>query len=55
MLDIGDAESIRTWARRCGSEVTELTLESQFRCNGSHGYLAWLDNTLQKRETVLLS
>jgi len=27
-------------------------LESQFRCNGSDGYLAWLDNTLQIHETA---
>ena len=25
---------------------------SQFRCNGSDGYLAWLDNTLEIRETA---
>lgn len=25
---------------------------SQFRCNGSDGYLAWLDNVLQIRETA---
>ena len=35
-----------------GATVTELNLESQFRCNGSDGYLAWLDNTLQIRETA---
>lgn len=29
-----------------------LELSSQFRCNGSDGYLAWLDNTLQIRETA---
>ena len=32
--------------------ATELELESQFRCNGSDGYLAWLDNTLQIHDTV---
>lgn len=32
--------------------MTELELSSQFRCNGSDGYLAWLDNTLQIRETA---
>ena len=30
----------------------QLTLSSQFRCNGSDGYLARLDNTLQIRETA---
>jgi uncharacterized protein len=29
-----------------------MNLESQFRCNGSGGYLAWLDDVLQIRETA---
>jgi len=39
------------------ARVKILELNSQFRCNGSDGYLAWLDNALQIRETanVLLS
>jgi uncharacterized protein len=32
--------------------VTELELSSQFRCNGSDGYLAWLDHTLGVRQTA---
>lgn len=52
LKDIGDKETIRTWARKLGAEVVEVGLESQFRCNGSNGYLAWLDNTLQIRETA---
>ena len=28
------------------AEVTYLKLESQFRCNGSDGYIEWLDQTL---------
>lgn len=27
-------------------------MESQFRCNGSDGHLAWIDNALQIRETA---
>jgi DUF2075 family protein/DNA replication protein DnaC len=50
--DIGDMEQIRTFADKAGAEVVELQLESQFRCNGSDGYLAWLDDTLQIRETA---
>ncbi len=50
--DIGDAEEIRRWADHHDAEVTELTLESQFRCSGSDGYLAWIDNALQIRETA---
>ena len=50
--DIGDKETIRSWAKKLQANVVELKLESQFRCNGSDGYLAWLDNTLQIRETA---
>jgi DUF2075 family protein len=52
LKDIGEAEEIKKWAEKCGAEVTEMQLESQFRCNGSDGYLAWLDNTLQIRQTA---
>lgn len=52
LKDIGDKETIRNWASRLGAEVVELELASQFRCNGSDGYLAWLDHTLQVRETA---
>lgn len=50
--DIGTLQEIRKWASRAGAEVEETELASQFRCNGSDGYLAWLDNTLQIRETA---
>ncbi len=52
LKDIGDKEEIRRWAKHCGVKIHELPLESQFRCNGSDGYLAWLDHTLQIRETA---
>ena len=29
-----------------------MELQSQFRCNGADGYLAWLDDVLQIRKTV---
>jgi uncharacterized protein len=50
--DIGDKKQIREWASSAGAKVTEMDLESQFRCNGSDGYLAWLDRVLQVRETA---
>lgn len=50
--DIGDREEITRWAEHHNAHVTELDLTSQFRCNGSDGYLAWADNTLQLRETA---
>jgi hypothetical protein len=52
LKDIGDKEEIRRWAKQLNVDVTELKLESQFRCNGSDGYLSWLDNTLQIRQTA---
>jgi DUF2075 family protein len=52
LKDIGDADEIRRWAEQEHAKVTELELSSQFRCNGSDGYLAWLDNVLQIRETA---
>jgi SOS-response transcriptional repressor LexA len=52
LKDIGDKEEIKKYAKELGATVTELELESQFRCNGSNGYLAWLDNTFQIRDTA---
>jgi len=50
--DIGKKEEIENWAHRLGAKVEHMKLESQFRCNGSDGYLSWLDNTLQIKETA---
>jgi uncharacterized protein len=50
--DIGRLDELRDQARAAGAEVTELELASQFRCNGSDGYLAWLDDTLDIRATA---
>lgn len=52
MSDIGSVEEIRKWAKAEGSQVTELELLSQFRCNGSNGYLAWVDDVLEIRQTA---
>lgn len=50
--DIGSVNSIHQWAEEMGAEVHLEHLSSQFRCNGSDGYLNWLDNALQIRETA---
>lgn len=50
--DVGTLKEIKKWASLVNAEVTIMELASQFRCNGSDGYLAWLDNTLQIRETA---
>jgi DUF2075 family protein len=52
MHDIGTKESIQKWAIDLGVNVFTIELESQFRCGGSNGYIAWLDNALQIRETA---
>lgn len=52
MNDIGTKEEIKFWARQFQANITELQLASQFRCNGSDGYLAWLDNILDIRATA---
>lgn len=50
--DIGKSSEIKRWATKLGAHIHELELQSQFRCNGSDGYLAWVDNSLQIRETA---
>lgn len=50
--DIGSKATIQKFAESCGAIVHTAKLSSQFRCNGSDGYLSWLDNTLQIKETA---
>lgn len=50
--DIGSIAEIEKWAEREHSEVIKMELSSQFRCNGSDGYLAWIDDVLQIRDTA---
>lgn len=50
--DIGSVGEIKRWAAVNGAEVYEEELTSQFRCNGSDGYLAWLDDVLEIHETA---
>ncbi len=50
--DIGTEDEIKKYAKKFNSEVCVLELDSQFRCSGSDGYLEWIDNLLQVRETA---
>lgn len=50
--DIGTEAEIREHASALGAEVITDELPSQFRCAGSDGYLAWLDDLLGIRPTV---
>lgn len=56
--DIGSVDTIKSIAEKYGSRIIDdpsLTLKSQFRCNGSDGYLQFLDNLLEIRETPMTS
>lgn len=50
--DIGTIEEISKHINEANAEYEILELPSQFRCNGSDGYIAWLDNVLEIRKTA---
>jgi len=50
--DYGKISEIEKIATNLGAYVHKTKLDSQFRCNGSDGYIAWLDHILQIRETA---
>lgn len=52
LKDIGNADEIKVWSLQFKSIVHEISLQSQFRCNGSDGYLAFTDDLLQIRQTA---
>jgi uncharacterized protein len=50
--DIGTKDGIKAFAHAKGALVEDYALESQFRCSGSDGYIAWLDHSLDIRGTA---
>lgn len=50
--DIGTKRAIEKYAEEYDANVQTTKLSSQFRCNGSDGYLSWLDNALQIKDTA---
>jgi len=52
LKDIGEIDEIKKWGKALGANITDMKLDSQFRCNGSDGYLSWLDNKLQIASTA---
>lgn len=52
LSDIGSVAEIQEWAEKEQSDIYRMELISQFRCNGSDGYLAWLDDVLDIRQTA---
>lgn len=49
--EIGSTKLIKETADKFGAETFDFELKTQFRCNGSDGYMNWIDNTLGIRET----
>ena len=45
--EVGSTDLIRDAARRAGANLYEHELEAQFRCNGSDGFIEWVNNTLE--------
>lgn len=52
LKDIGSIDEIQKYIGQVGAESEIMELESQFRCNGSDGYIAWLDDVLEIRNTA---
>ncbi|WP_080843650.1 DUF2075 domain-containing protein [Cytobacillus gottheilii] len=52
LKDIGSVDVIKKYANLLNAELIQGKLVSQFRCDGSDAYIAWLDDVLQIRETA---
>ena len=52
LKDIGSEDLIRKFAKEQGAGIYTFDLDSQFRCNGSDGYIAWLDRILEIKDTA---
>ena len=52
LKDIGSEDLIRQFAKEHGAGIYTFDLDSQFRCNGSDGYVAWLDRVLDIKDTA---
>ena len=52
LKDIGSVDLIKKYAEELEAELIQGKLISQFRCDGSDAYIAWLDDVLQIRETA---
>jgi hypothetical protein len=50
--EIGSIAYVKEYAKSKNVQVIEFELESQFRCNGSDGFINWLNNTLAIKNTA---
>ncbi|MGG4144276.1 DUF2075 domain-containing protein [Paenibacillus algorifonticola] len=49
--DIGTVDEIKRMSKELGAEYHEYSLHAQFRCAGAEGYLNWVDDVLNIRQT----
>ena len=52
LSDVGSVDLIKQYAKQYKADIISCELTSQFRCDGSDGYIAWLDDVLQIRNTA---
>lgn len=52
LKDIGSEDLIKKFANELDAGIYIFDLDSQFRCNGSDGYIAWLDRVLDIKDTA---
>lgn len=52
LKDVGSIETIKHFAKEYNASIAEGFLASQFRCDESDGYIAWVDDILEIRETA---
>jgi hypothetical protein len=50
--EIGSSRFIRDVAKKQDIQVFDYQLEAQFRCNGSDGFINWVNNTLEIQRTA---
>lgn len=50
--DVGSVNELKRLALDYRAEVYEIELTAQFRCSGAEGYINWINNTLQIKDTA---
>jgi DUF2075 family protein len=50
--DIGTIKELKRVAEDLGAKIYEIELTAQFRCAGAEGYINWIDDVLQLKETA---
>lgn len=50
--DIGTVKELKRLAEAHGAQIYEMELTAQFRCAGAEGYINWLNDVLQLKETA---